>query len=537
MTRVDLATFFRKWMEPLTARNYSLMILILLTVLGLKYFLPAFQVNEAGKLISVRQLVEPDFLSHDWAVAKSHGDNTFDFAFAVTVAPLWLFLRNMMWAAMVARVLFWVAFLLILAKLGRRLEFEPYVVLIGTAGWILLKQCLGTSEWILGGIEPKCFSYALLLLALCAIFDKAMLKAGIYCGLAISFHVLVGFWGTLALGIASLMAWRDFGWRRILTFGLIPVVINLPLVIITHRYYAMGTDADRELAAKIGVLIDDPMHIDPDYFHGAALFSILVVMTAGSVWLFRKIVPAFEARVISGFLVVLTLEFGVGLIASQLHSYRFLLSFPFRVADVLVLIFFLLALTCCAGRRMLAWCDRDAGKRMPLRWKNAVCIALSMIFLGTYAFNIKKPVEDFAKIWQSRLDRKNDKWREMTEWIRNQTPQNAVFLSPPWLNIFWIDAERAQVVNFKRAPHNYQMIEWRHRLEIVNRGPITARSYHIMDELKRNYPNLSLHEIEAIRDRYGASYYLTVVERPDLSAMLVHGNGEYFLYRLTQNLN
>lgn len=534
MKRVDLATYLRKWIEPRTAFNYFLMMLILLTVLGMKYFVPAFHVNEAGKLISVRQLVEPEFLSHDWAVAKGHGDNIFDFAFAVILAPLWLCLRNMMWVAMVARVLFWIAFLLIIIKLGRRLKFEPYVVLIGTAGWILMKQCLGTSEWVLGGIEPKCFSYALLLLALTAIFDKATLKAGIYCGLAISFHVLVGFWGTLALSVALLLAWRDYGWRKIFTFSLIPVVMNLPMVIITHRYDAMSTDANRELAAKIGVLVDDPMHLDPTYFHGAVLFAILVVMTAGSVWLYRRVVPAFEARIISGFLTILTLEFGAGLIAWHLHSYRFLLSFPFRVADVLVLLFFLLGLACRAGRWTLGWCDGEARKRMPLRWKNALCIALVVIFAGTYAYNIKKPVEDFAQIWHSRLDRKNDKWREMTGWIRSQTPQDAVFLSPPWLNIFWIDAERAQVVNFKRAPHNYQMIEWQHRLEVVNRGPITERSYHIMDELKRNYPNLSLQEIEAIRDEYGASYYLTTEVRPDLNAMLVHGNGKYFLYRLTE---
>ena len=532
MKLLDLTTSLRKRLEPQRPFNYFLVILLLLSVLSLKYLVPAFDVNEAGKLISVRQLVTPDFLSHDWAVAKGHGDNIFDFAFAATMAPLWVCLHDMLWVAMVARALFWIAFLLILVKLGTRLQFEPYVLLAGTAGWILLKQHLGTSEWILGGIEPKCFSYALLLLALIAIFDKATLKAGIYCGLAISFHVLVGFWGTFALAVALLMAWRDFGWRRILTFGLIPALINLPLLIVAHHYDAVSTDANRELAAQIGVLVADPLHVDPYYFHGAVLFAILVLLTAVSVWLYRKLVPAFEARVIGGFLSALALEFGAGLIARPLNNYRFLLSFPFRVADTLVLFFFLLALTCWAGRRMLAWCETDAWKRIPLVWKNAACIVLILAFAGTYAYNIKKPVVEFTQLWQKRLDRKDDKWREMTDWVRSQTPKDAVFLSPPWLNIFWIDGERAQVVNYKRAPHNSQIIEWQHRLEAVNGGPVRERGYHIMDEMKRSYPYLSTQEINAIRDEYGASYYLTTVERKDLQAKLVHANGEYFLYRL-----
>ena len=532
MKHIDLSTELRKRIETRTALHTCVILLILLTLLILKYFWPAFHVNEGGKLISVRQLVEPGFLSQDWVVAKGHGDNIFDFAFSAVMAPLWLCLHNMLLVAMVARVLFWSAFLLILVKLEKRLQLGPYVLLIGTAGWLMLRQCLGTSEWILGGIEPKCFSYALLLLALIAVFDKSMVKAGIFCGLAISFHFLVGLWGGVAIGIAVLAAWREFGWRKISTFALVPTLINLPLAMIALKYDAVSTDANRAISSQLAVEFADPLHLDPDYFHGILLFAALVVMTAASVWLYGKILPKFEARMMSGFLIVLTLEFGLGLIAWELHSYRFLLSFPFRVADVLVLLFFLLALTCWAWRQVLAWMDGERWKRLPLGWKNGAFLMAAMLLVGTSAYLLNKPVRNFALQWQNRQDKENVEWAEMTEWIRAQTPKDAVFVSPPWMNIFWVDAERAQVGDYKRAPHNYQIIEWKHRLEALNGGPLTARGIHIMDELKRHYPYLSVQELEKIRDLYGASYYLTTVERPEMSGQLVHGNGEYFLYRL-----
>ena len=134
------------------------------------------------------------------------------------------------------------------------------------------------------------------MLALIALLDKATWWAGIFCGLAICFQVQVGFWGTLALGVSVLLAWRDFGWRRIFPFALITVLMGLPLLLIAHHYDAASWDEKREHAAQIGVQFADPLHVDPEYFHGNLLFAILVVITAGSVWLFRRIVPAFEAR-------------------------------------------------------------------------------------------------------------------------------------------------------------------------------------------------------------------------------------------------
>jgi hypothetical protein len=70
-----------------TISCYGIAILPVLLVLIIKFFLPSLQENEAGKLVSVRQVFDPSFLSHDWAVARGCGDNVFDLVFAVLIAP------------------------------------------------------------------------------------------------------------------------------------------------------------------------------------------------------------------------------------------------------------------------------------------------------------------------------------------------------------------------------------------------------------------------------------------------------------------
>jgi hypothetical protein len=105
-------------------------------------------------------------------------------------------------------------------------------------------------------------------------------------------------------------------------------------------------------------------------------------------------------------------------------------------------------------------------------------------------------------------------------------------MAPPWEFSFWIDAERAQVVSYKRPPHNARLLEWHRRMTEMNGEPFHTRGEWILDELKQHYPKLSLAQIESIRAHDGADYYLTTQERGDLRDNLVHANDSYYLYQL-----
>lgn len=71
---------------------------------------------------------------------------------------------------------------------------------------LLMLQALGSlsGEWLVGGIEGKVPSYGFLFLAFGCFLRGRFLAAGITAGLAVSFHPLVGLWGILAGGVATL---------------------------------------------------------------------------------------------------------------------------------------------------------------------------------------------------------------------------------------------------------------------------------------------------------------------------------------------
>lgn len=71
---------------------------------------------------------------------------------------------------------------------------------------LLMLQALGnlSGEWLVGGIEGKVPSYGCLFFAFGCFLRGRFLLAGASAGLAVSFHPLVGLWGVLAAGLATL---------------------------------------------------------------------------------------------------------------------------------------------------------------------------------------------------------------------------------------------------------------------------------------------------------------------------------------------
>jgi hypothetical protein len=64
-----------------------------------------------------------------------------------------------------------------------------------------------SGEWMVGGVEAKVFAYAFVFLAMAGIFDHRWRSAGVFAGLAVSFHPVVGMWAVVAGGMATAFAW------------------------------------------------------------------------------------------------------------------------------------------------------------------------------------------------------------------------------------------------------------------------------------------------------------------------------------------
>jgi hypothetical protein len=515
-------------------RQYWLALLPAIPILIVRFYYPGLLENEAGKLIEARRIIEPAFLGNDWLQIASREDVLYGL-FSALVAPLWVALKSAILVALVGRLLIWAVLFYALLRLARALEVEGYALAVGLAIWLLRSQTMGAGEWIFGGIESKCVAYALLFLALESALRCRVLAAAVYSGFAIWFHVLVGGWGAMALGGALLLGARSYGWRRPLQFCAITGAFLLPLAAAflgsTSRTEGHGSRAE---ADRLIVLLRNPHHLDPWFFHGMAEFAILCILAGIAAFGFYRLLARPKAALASWFLVILLLQFGAGLIARSLGAFWFLKDYPFRVADVLVGLLFWLTLP-----MLLVWISRRpmlAGFPEKFRvpaW-GALLLLATVVLLAKSAPVIERHLGIFAESWSGYIRRDESPWQEATHWIRWHTPASAVFIAPPWEGTFWIDAERAEVVNYKRAPHSLAILEWNRRMVALNGAPFHEGSGAVLDELRQNYPELDTAKVMALGNRYGADYYLTTRWRADLAGRLVHGNGSYFLYQLNR---
>lgn len=512
--------------------KYWLAILPTLPILITRFYYPDFLDNEAGKLIAARRILEPSFLRNDWLQIAS-GEDVLYGAFSAMVAPLWLALKNAVFVVLVGRLLLWVFLLYALVKLARTMKIEGYSLAIGLAIWVFRFQSLGAGEWIFGGIEGKCVAYAMLFLALESALRNRVVAAAVFCGISIWFHVLVGGWGAMALGGALLLCRRNYGWRRPLQFCAITGAFLLPLVLMfLNNPKGAQSTASSEEANRLIVLFRNPHHLDPFFFHGRHEFALACILASITAFGLYRLTVRSHAALISSFLLILLTQFAAGLLARSTSQLWFLKVYPFRVADVLVgLLFWLTA------PMLLVWISqRGVAARCPVKLR-ALAWCTLLLLLGSVlgvrsAPLVKRHFGVFAQSWSRFIRHDESPLSETARWIRERTPPTSVIIAPPWEGAFWMEAERAEVVNYKRAPHSLAILEWHQRMMALNGGPFHSVSEGMLDELQQHYPELDAAKVEALGVAYGANYFLTTRPRADLAGKLVHENGSYFLYRL-----
>ena len=99
------------------------------------------------------------------------------------------------------RLFVWTLVLYSLVKLAKELEIKWYSFALGLGIWLYVssKQYLVASESLFGGVEQKCLAYAFVFLSLTSLLRHQTVRAGIFCGISISLHVLVGGWAAIAM--------------------------------------------------------------------------------------------------------------------------------------------------------------------------------------------------------------------------------------------------------------------------------------------------------------------------------------------------
>lgn len=364
-------------------------------------------------------------------------------------------------------------------------------------------------EWLVGGVESKGFAYVALLVSIAAACRSAWRNAGIAAGVAISFHPIVGLWGLAALTGAWFLGQAVSpahnvadrtgespgavpSWRAMFAGGVLCLAFSLPgLIPAVALLVGSPSPAAARLAEEIQVFDRLKHHLDPADFRavGYALDGVLLVA-----WLVLRRLGVqtsagrFFDRFVLATLVIAVLGLGTGL---GLRSARLMKFYPFRLSDIFLPMGVAVA---AAGwfERLVAMPAEGSG----LIRRAFVAAARPGLAALAVAWCISAPGRnENASRWP------RDDWVEFVDvcrWIDENTPADALFLTP-YRNIgFKWYAQRAEYVTWKDCPQDAAgILEWKKRSDLVA-------------NLRPRLERLSGGDLAALRRQTGADYVLAI---------------------------
>jgi len=539
---------FQNIKKILIKDKYLIASLIMLFIVIIAKFRPWLIGNETVSLIASKRICEPDFLVNDWAF-NSTKNIDIKILFNILMAPLWL-LFDFLSIAFIGRLLTWSLLIFSIINLSKVLEIKWRCLIIGFLFWLYLGQfgqSIAAGGWIFGGVEPKCFSYAFLLLAMASLLREKIFVGSIYCGLAVFFHVIVGGWGLVALFFAMLFSFKEYGKGKLLEFCFCSFLFSMPIIMIAFFYLKGPTAivASKSVINNLSVLFRNPHHLDPLYFLSLKKIIFLILLFMSTIIMFISNYNKREAKFFIVFLSVLMLIFTAGILARGISAIWFLKFYPFRLGGIFLLFFFCLNFPKYLFQKERINYIRQAFSTMrffPYQNIFSIFILILVVYMS-FNFDIGgkfiKDIKEFTKSWyeyglkNKGFNNKDVNFAELTNWIKNNTNRGDIFVVPPDEFRFWLWAERACFFNFKCCPANVRIIEWYNRLlEVNGKKKIKKRGFEVLDELKKNYLALSKNQLEDIKNKHYTNYYLTTVQRADLEKNLIYMNSGYYLYNI-----
>jgi hypothetical protein len=517
-------------------KEYCLSASLALLIVITKYLPFNLLTNETVYLVGPKQILDPGFLQHDWTVGSQSPYEKFTVVYDLLIAPLYI-IGDPLEVALIGRLLVWTLLIVSLILLTKSLKIKWWQFAIGFYcliywewGW----RILIAGNWIFGGVESKCFSYAFLIMALSFVIKKRCLLGGIFTGIAISFHVIVGGWGFVALLGALIINYKDYGYQNILKFTLCSILLGSPVFIKALAYLKIeGTAIStvrKEDIDKLQVLFRNPHHLDPKYFltwKKSLLITAISCLT--TIMLFRNFNKQKAVFIVS-FLGILLSIFFTGIIAWEMNFFWFLKFYPFRLFPVFLLLFF-----CFNFPVYLFPSITSDNNELRISFNKKVS-SLAVLLILSFKISLSplySDIKSFPQRWKDNIINyeKKSLLNQAENWIKQHTDRDSIFIAQPYDSSFWLFAERAMVVNFKAAPTNARFLEWYERIKSLNGdNEFKGVGFQVYSELRQNYPELSLNQLRKIKQKYRAEYYLVEKERKDLKEMLIYSNNKYYLY-------
>jgi hypothetical protein len=467
--------------------------------------------NHVGLLPVVRRILDPGYLPDEFNISlRLYHHRVFAYLLA-GLATLLGEVRAIIALHTVGALLLCSALWFLCLTLGlSRLAFLMAGLFLATGFlWTGLgleeNDFLGNAE-----IQPPLFAHSFVLLA-AAFLIKGRYRAAAFCaGLTVLFHLQIGVIATLIIAPFYVLRLREFGWRELARLAVCYILPAAPAWLHLLAMLQRGLLKPAASAYSLAYYID---FRHPHHFalmsarHAYWVAAHVLLQAALWFWLWRT--EREEARRIG---VLLTMSSVLVLLALAHFTDYYLIKHD-KFANLqsirlspLITIFGALSLLW-----LLNWWLREkTTRRWPVPVANVLLLLLATgwaIYGATreeaeFYFGVRR-YSDPAVLTGNRR-----RWVEMCNWIKANTPRDAVFLTPPANEGFTALTDRSNVVEFKINPDGaLRLDEWFERLKDLTGDKLPSEGgLNNRRPLNKAYGELSAEQLLAVARKYRASY-------------------------------
>ena len=486
--------------------------------------------NEVNVLPLAKQYMDPAWVPGDWYLNQPPG---YRMLFQMLFGKL-IMIGGFLATSLAGRLLCYVLVALGIVRIGRRLDLS-LPVLLTAVGLFLYNQSLAAGEELAGGLEAKSVAYGLILLAIGLMLEGRYRLTALLLGVATSFHILVGGWAFLAmLGWLAPRrddrpSWTWFGQALLIyltgsVFAVKPVLEQL----------FTSTPPGSIPPSYVYVYLRVPHHVNPmswqfGWWVKPIVYLLGLAFSVGLLWFKRQPErpPQYYAASIglAEFTLITLVPFMLGLAVAPFDSKGLLLQYyPFRLGDVMLPLNTCLLFACALEHTFTG----RARQGLLL-----VCIVGLGLMVTTRAILFQREVTAL-RAFPGPNQQVDPHWKDLCDWVRNNTPKDAIVVTPPgamgFSSFTWL-AERPTIANYKLIPQTKAgILAWYERMRDLSGDTATWPARPLARYSgPTGYFRLTTANAESVMAKYLADYFVT---RPNhrLDLPIAHRNSLYTLY-------
>ncbi len=494
-------------------------------------------VNEAHYWTKARHFWDPHWCARDPFLASRNAHFVYFAAFGGLTECM-----SLTAAAWTGRFVGWSLLAASWLWLSRAIVRRPgYALFSAGVASVLWQWATMAGEWVVGGLEAKVVSYALVFAALGCQLRGALAPAAWWLAGAVAFHPIVGLWSTLLAILASCSEINRSSIARA-RLSLILSAIVIAAVISLTWWSDRAVAAERTVANSIYVYHRLAHHL---VLHRMEVIRVLrfavlvggwILLQQGMRWesgcnatvsrenrFLRRFAMGSLLLVAVGALFDLASFFAPDLSAAILRFYWF------RLADVAIPLSVAMLLAELLERHRTKYPNLFASML-------SVCLVLTTVGVAARFFQLRadrRPGADRQGQVLGALDRQQAEdrlwdWRQMCAWANEQTSPDSLFLTPLYSQTFRWYAQRAELVNWKDIPQDAAAIfQWISTIDRIRDSGL--------------YKSASIRNtkiLQSLLDDFGVDYIVTVKELGSLPMPLpiVYQNVSYCVYCCTGKL-